>query len=211
MLANSNKSVLLAMAILLFATNSPASSDNRSTDSGATALQRAAQPVGEGNGVVTNANAVKIFIMRHAERFDDASLPSLTPKGYERAHKLVPFICEKYGKPDFIIAATLYKKNNRPVETVQPLATASHVSIDDSYEATRNTELANELLHNPKYAGKFVLIVWHHSLIPELARALGAPAGTYPDPWKGGVYNQILSIDRPDGSAPRVNLITEPF
>jgi phosphohistidine phosphatase SixA len=212
--ANSNKSVLLAMAVLLFATSSPASSDNHSSDSGATAPEpeRAFRPVGEGDSVVPHGNALKIFIMRHAERFEDtSSLPHLTPKGYERAHMLVPFICEKYGKPDFIIAASLYKKNNRPFETVQPLATAIHVPIDDSYEAIRNTELANALLHNPKYAGKFVLIVWHHSLMPELARALGAPRGTYPDPWKGDVYNLILSIERHEGSAPKVDLITEPF
>ena len=35
-------------------------------------------------------------------------------------------------------------------------------------------QLAAELLTNPRYASKTVLVCWHHGKIPRLAKALGS-------------------------------------
>ena len=66
--------------------------------------------------------------------------------------------------------------------------------IDDNDHAT----LAKELLGG-KYAGKVVLVAWHHGTIPMLARALGA---TPPyDPWPETQFDRVWRIDYRGGKA----------
>jgi hypothetical protein len=42
------------------------------------------------------------------------------------------------------------------------------------YQDNDFARLACELLSNPKYSGKTVLVCWHHSQMPQLALALKA-------------------------------------
>ncbi len=82
--------------------------------------------------------------------------------------------------------------SNRPVQTVTPLAAALHLPIDDSFKNADYAGLAAALLSG-KYAGKVVLVVWHHGSIPQLATALGA---TPPySPWPEQQYDRIWRID----------------
>jgi hypothetical protein len=64
---------------------------------------------------------------------------------------------------------------------------------------------------NHRFAGKTIVVVWHHGNIPEFAQYLHAKDGTYPDKWKGHVFNQFLEFDYAGKHHPSVNMVTEPF
>jgi hypothetical protein len=92
----------------------------------------------------------------------------------------------------------LSKHSNRPVETITPLAAALKLSIDSTIMDDDYAALAKELFSG-KYAGKVVLVAWHHGKIPQLATALGAqPPYT---PWPDGQFDRVWRIDYRDGKA----------
>ena len=125
-----------------------------------------------------------IYIIRHAEKPDSDSNsdsdadsnpdPNLTPKGIERAKALVHVIPDHFCTPDFIFATAPSKHSNRPIETVTPLAKALNMPILDPYASADFANLAHDLLTDPKYSAKTILICWHHGKLPALAQALGA-------------------------------------
>lgn len=138
-----------------------------------------------------------VLIIRHAEKPAGDS-PDLSPRGKERARALRNLFKKsesrpkKLPKPDFIFAAGDSKKSHRSRETVANLAKKLEVKIDDRYANGDFARLAKELLSNPKYAGKTVLICWHHGTIPDLAAKLGARA---PRNWKDTVFDRVWRID----------------
>jgi hypothetical protein len=153
-----------------------------------------------------------ILLFRHAEKLTGVKDPTLSPAGEERAARLATYIPETFGTPDFIIATLDTKASERPYKTVVPLSETTGVPIQDTIANGDFAKEADHVLTHPKYAGKFVVICWHHGKIPGLAKALGAPAGTYPNPWDEQVFNLILRFDYPTGtSTPTVTQITEPF
>ena len=143
-----------------------------------------------------------ILIIRHAEKLTDGRI-DLSPTGFERA-KLLPNLFLPAGArpdlptPQIIFATHLSAHSNRPVQTVTPLAAALHVPIDDSISNDDYPKLAETLLSG-KYAGKVVLVVWHHGKIPELTRALGAKPPY--NPWPDQQYDRIWRIDYKGGKA----------
>ena len=153
----------------------------------------------------------RILLMRHAEKPTDDDNPNLTPLGYQRAQRLAAFIPAQFGRPDFIFAAANSKKSMRPVETATPLAQSTGVPLDTTFRDKDYKELATALLNDPRFAGKLIVVVWHHGDIPELAHKLGAKEGTYPQQWPGAVYNQILQFAYTGKHHPVVNQLREPF
>jgi len=142
-----------------------------------------------------------IMIIRHGEKPDETSGakdPNLTPQGYARAKALATVIPDHFPKPDFLFAAKKSKGSDRPVETITPLAQALDEPIDSKFKADAVDDLAHVVLSDPKYAGKVVLICWHHEKIPDLAKALGAKDA--PDNWSGKVFDQVWEI-KYDGDA----------
>src|SRR5689334_227829 len=103
-----------------------------------------------------------VMIIRHAEKTGEKSDSDLSKKGYERADALATVFPAHFPRPDFLIAAKKSKNSNRSVETITPLAKALHEEIESKYKDKEYSELAHELLTDPKYAGKTVLIAWHH-------------------------------------------------
>ncbi|WP_296228861.1 histidine phosphatase family protein [Ralstonia sp. UBA689] len=141
----------------------------------------------------------KILIIRHGEKPGDPGTdaatdgPNLSTKGYERAGALAPYVPEVFGKPDFLFATKASKHSNRPVETVTPLASAIGQPIHDDHADNEYDQLASKLVSDDKYAGKLVLICWHHGTIPELAAALG---GVPPEPhWPPNVFDRVWILD----------------
>jgi len=117
-----------------------------------------------------------ILLIRHAEK--PASGVDLAPAGYARA-KMLP---ELFGgmaaphnlpRPNVLFATHVSKNSNRPMETITPLSEATGLSISHEIDDKDYATLATELLSG-KYAGKVVLVAWHHGSIPGLAKALGA-------------------------------------
>jgi hypothetical protein len=143
-----------------------------------------------------------ILIIRHAEKLTDGRI-DLSPTGFERA-KLIPNLFIPAGvrpdlpTPQVIFATHVSAHSNRPVQTVTPLAAALHVPIDDSIANDDYPKLAETLLSG-KYAGKVVLVVWHHGRIPELTTALGAKPPY--NPWPDQQFDRIWRIDYKDGKA----------
>jgi broad specificity phosphatase PhoE len=150
-----------------------------------------------------------ILIIRHAEKTDDADDVHLSKKGRERADALgalfkkTPTRPKPFPSPDFIFATRSSNFSQRPVETVTPLALTLKLSVNSQYrnqamddppdpKKKAQRELAEELLSG-KYAGKTVLICWHHGTIPELARLLGA--ADCPKKWKAPVFDRVWQIN----------------
>lgn len=152
-----------------------------------------------------------ILVMRHAEKPQDAGDPNLSPAGYARAASVAAYVPHTFGQPDFIFAAATSKDSARPVETVTPLSQHVGVALDASIDDKDYGKLATDLLGKQKYAGKRIVVCWHHGHIPQLLAALGAESGTYPDPWNPQVFNLIVRLDYAAGAAPAVSQIVEPF
>jgi hypothetical protein len=158
----------------------------------AAALGQAAQP------------PATILLIRHAEKLTDGR-EDLSPVGFERA-KVIPLLFGGVGaaaphnfpKPDFLFATHQSKRSDRPVETITPLSAALGMPISHEVEDKDFATLAKELLSG-KYAGKVVLVAWHHGSIPGFARALGA-VPPY-DPWPETQFDRVWRIDYKDGKA----------
>lgn len=148
-----------------------------------------------------------ILLMRHAEKPDSGS--DLSPAGYDRANALATYIPQEFGKPDYLFAARDSAQSDRPVETLTPLSTATGVPIDSQIADKKFAELAKELENDPNYAGKFIVIDWHHGNIPGLAQDLGAPAGTYPNRWPSKDFNDMLEFTFDANGTPTVKEIPE--
>jgi hypothetical protein len=147
----------------------------------------------------------QVLIIRHGEKPGEPSTdsatdgPDLSTQGYERAASLAVYVPATFDTPDALFATQASKNSNRPVETITPLANALGLTINDNYADDDYPALAAEVLTNPEYAGKRVLICWHHGKIPELTSALGGlPPTTH---WKGHVFDRVWQIDYPLGGA----------
>jgi hypothetical protein len=145
-----------------------------------------------------------ILLIRHAEKLTDGR-GDLSPVGFERAG-LIPRLFggkeapapHNLPRPDFLFATHVSKHSNRPVETIKPLSQVLGLPISSEVDDKDYATLAGELLSG-KYAGKVVLVAWHHGSLPGFARALGA---TPPyDPWPETQFDRVWRIDYGSGKA----------
>ncbi|HEX8914016.1 MAG TPA: histidine phosphatase family protein [Humisphaera sp.] len=147
---------------------------------------------------------LRILIIRHAEKPDDRDDPHLSARGRARAAALARVVPERFARPDFVVAARTSAHSNRSVETVTPLAESLRVPVDDALKDEQSDELARRLLTDRRYAGKVVLVCWHHGKIPDVARALGA-AGV-PAKWKDPVFDRVWEVTFRGGKATLADL-----
>ena len=153
-----------------------------------------------------------ILIIRHAEKpaKEDGDV-HLSAAGKERAEKLHHLFMksdkrpEPFPVPDFIFATHNGENSHRPVETVTPLSLKLKLSINEEYHnallavtkkgktAKGINNMRDEIFGSPKYAGKTVLISWHHGKIPEVAHAFKATQA--PTKWNGSeVFDRVWQI-----------------
>lgn len=99
----------------------------------------------------------------------------------------------RFPTPNFIFATQRSKNSTRPIETVTPLAAALNLPINDGYadKDAAIKEMIDAILSNLSFAGKIVLICWHHGKIPDIAKALGIPS---PPKWSGAVFDRVWQI-----------------
>lgn len=136
-----------------------------------------------------------IVLMRHAEKTGLEGDRGLSAEGRARAQRLATWVPDTFGRPDFLIATADSPKSARPRLTVEPLAESTGVPIDHTVENADFKALAARLLSEARYAGALVLVCWHQGKLPKLARALGAPAGSYPEKWGKEVFDRVLRLD----------------
>lgn len=166
--------------------------------------QQGASPFPPGQG------PARLLILRHAEKTGDKRDRSLSPAGWARAEKLATYIPKTFGKPDFLIAAASGKKSDRPHDTLVPLAKALSLPIHDDLDDEDVEAQIEALAQTPQWRGKLGVVSWRHSDLPHLIAALGAPDGSYPDPWGEALYDPIIEM-RFTGNVPQVRLVKQPF
>jgi broad specificity phosphatase PhoE len=116
-----------------------------------------------------------ILVMRHAEKSDDPLDPHLTDAGRLRAQRLVDYIPKTFGRePKFLIASAVSKHSQRPIETLEPIATHDGLQIDGSYADQDYGALAQYLRHSDDFDDVLTVVCWHHGNIPNLMHALKA-------------------------------------
>ena len=136
-----------------------------------------------------------VLIIRHAEKpeeTDGVKNPDLAPQGFQRADALAKVIPAHFPRPDFLIATKRSQGSNRPIETITPLSQALGEPIEADFKDADVDEVAREVLTDPRFTGKVVLIAWHHGKIPELAQDLGA--SNVPDKWNPDVFDRVWEI-----------------
>ena len=145
-----------------------------------------------------------VLIIRHAEKPADG--PGLSPEGKERAAALPKLFMKSEARsdlfptPDFIFATKNSDESHRPVDTVTPLADKLGLTVNSDIKNEHFEKLVQELFQMPKYAGKTVLICWHHRTMPDLAKALKGI--DIPERIDKGAFNLIWQIDyNKDGKA----------
>jgi hypothetical protein len=150
-----------------------------------------------------------VLLIRHAEKPDTYD-PDLSPRGFERA-RLIPRLFgeaqalppHNLPRPDALFATRPTLGSNRPLETLTPLSGFLKLSVNSDFAAHDVGDLAAVLLSG-RFAGKVVLVAWHHGELPALAEALGA-IPPY-DPWPDGQFDRIWRIDYGGGRAVLVDL-----
>jgi hypothetical protein len=153
----------------------------------------------------------QVLIIRHAEKPDEEGDPHLTSRGAARAAALpalflipptFPTKPAPFPAPDFVFATKASKESNRPIETVTPLAKVlGDLHIHDKHANDDFQALVDDLFGDAKYAGKTVLVCWHHGKIPKLAEAVLARAKNadrvvdkVPKKWDELVFDQVWQI-----------------
>jgi hypothetical protein len=174
---------------------------------------QAAEQTSPADPVQSKAPAM-VFIIRHAEKpLGGGKDPDLAPQGFKRAQVLPTLFLQQPGsselprlpRPDAIFASDFSKNSKRPIETVMPLSQALHLPVNHDFADLETGPIAKQILSG-KYAGKVVLICWHHGEIPHLAEAFGVTG--VPKRWDDTVYDQIWMIEWLNGK-PQMSMISE--
>lgn len=156
------------------------------------------------------ATPAQVLIIRHGEK--PATGNDLSPQGYQRAQAYVNYFQTNpavldYGTPVAIYAMKPADPNdpdysdnsdtedssNRPIETVTPLAQALGLELHDQYTRKQIPALVNDIMSNPDYDGRMVLICWEHKVINDIAAQFGV--NPEPDKWSDDVYDQVWEIN----------------
>jgi phosphohistidine phosphatase SixA len=157
-------------------------------------------------GFATGASAARaadirpkeILLIRHAEKTGDKADADLNPKGYQRAAALTRLFPGQFASPQFIFASARSAHSNRPVETVTPLSRAMKLQVNTRFANEAFAGLARELLTQPKYRGRIVLVCWHHTNIPPLAKALGVT--NVPGKWPDQQFDHVWRLRYAEGT-----------
>lgn len=129
----------------------------------------------------------EIIVIRHADKWPQKQPgPTLDPTGYMRAVGFAHYFLDKFGKPDFMVAADPddqqpYSHSIRELQTLAPLSnllsktenTNRSGEILHPYSADQYRELAGFLLTDERFKDKTVLVCWDRFNIPQLTKHLG--------------------------------------
>lgn len=169
----------------------------------------------------------RVMIIRHAEKHTDGgrhrgvniegvhTKHELTVHGWIRAGALVRYFAPVGGlsadspistpRSIFASAATSKSPSWRAQRTVEPLAALLGVRICNEHAEGEEDACAAAVL---KAAGP-VLISWHHSHIPGLAKAIAGTRLDWPASWPDDRFDVVWILDRDDGGAWRFSQVAQ--
>lgn len=154
-----------------------------------------------GAGLACTAGAdpstdLRVVIIRHGEKPKVGD--NLTCQGENRARQLPAVLHRKFGVPDFAYVPTVGSgnatKHARMFQTIAPMAVRYNLTVNSAFAADAYADVSDSVRHK---AGT-VLMVWNHTDIPELAKALGIDA---PPRWADGDFDSIWVIRYTAGKA----------
>ena len=156
-----------------------------------------------------NATPSKVLITRHGDKVSGGFCLSL--QGLERASAFVHYFSDlsTYQGPPITHMFAAYIGGTftiRPKQTCQPLADYLKIPLNLSYTPTQVTEIAKEVLTNPKYDNASVLLCWEHHSIPDLIVALG---GANPGVWNDDIFDQVYILTFNKGEKPQVQKVLQ--
>jgi hypothetical protein len=131
----------------------------------------------------------QVVIIRHGEK--PASGNHLDAEGIRRAKGLPEFFSNSievngYGEAKiaglYAMAPQNKKGTFRPIETVTPTSIQLNLPINEEFQKDDLDKLVKQVMKNPEYDGKTVVICWEHTFIPKLAKAFGMKS---PPDWNG--------------------------
>jgi hypothetical protein len=143
-----------------------------------------------GGAGLSAAGPIEVLILRSGEEPAGSDI-HLSDAGKARAKALATWIPAKYGNPDFLFASKPTQQSRRAVETLEPLASALKLKVQDPFASDDFAKLAARLLKEPEFAGKRIVICWMRGNIPNLATALGAAK---PPAWPDTQYDHVWRL-----------------
>lgn len=144
---------------------------------------------------------LKIIIIRHAEKPKKGD--NLSCQGLNRSMQLPAVLHSRFGLPRAIYVPSMAPgdstKHSRMFQTIVPFAAKYNLPICSKFHEDDTLALAREA----RSRQGTVLIVWEHSRIPAIARALGVtdpglhwPSGDYDSIWIITYHNGVASFKR---------------
>ena len=115
----------------------------------------------------------------------------LSVEGKARAKALATWIPATYGAPDALFASKPTASSRRAVETLEPLAAAFKLKIQDTFANEDFAKMAAMVLSDAAYSGKRVVIAWQRGNLPNIARAFGVKE---PPAWPAGQYDHLWRL-----------------
>jgi hypothetical protein len=142
-------------------------------------------------------DGLQVVIIRHGEKPKDGD--NLSCQGLNRALQLPAVLQQKFALPEAVYVPKLNMGKTtthaRMMQTVVPYAVANNLSINSQFDAKKDDDKIADSVFSHQ---GLVLMVWEHSAIPDLAKALGVKHA--PD-WKGDDFDSIWIVSYHNGKA----------
>lgn len=153
------------------------------------------------------AAPAQVILIRHAEKQLEGN--QLSEKGFKRAEALVNFFLTApavtgYGTPVAVYAAAPKHEDSsiRSIQTVTPLALALGLTVNTNFTRGQAHKLVADIMENPKYTGRLVLVCWQHGHLTDIVRELAeySPYGpaaqvSLPGEWPDARFDRAWIID----------------
>ena len=154
------------------------------------------------------AAPAQVILIRHAEK--PAEGTGLSAQGFKRADALVKFFkteaaVTRYGTPVAIYAAAPKHEDSsaRSIQSVTPLENALKITIDTRFTRGQTNKIVRDLMENPAYDGRMVLVCWQHTNLVEIAQNLAeynnSPRVSIPQLWPDETYDRVWILDLKNG------------
>jgi hypothetical protein len=139
---------------------------------------------------------LRVVIIRHGEKPEKGH--ELSCQGQNRAAALPAVLYQKFGKPGYTYVPDMHSPGkttgSRMYQTAAPFVNQYKLSLNSTFDKADYPGIAADILRK----NGTVLVVWEHSAIKGLAKALGVTA---PGKWPDDDFDSIWIITFDHGKA----------